>query len=339
MKVVTRTLDHDAKKDGGAPPETAVVLLHLGGPSAEDDIERFHVALWSDAAVAPPGGERAARAAFELQRERWVAAWTHFRGRSPVFDFLSAQARALENRLNGVAPTAPTVSGKFRAFVGTRFGKPTIEEAVAAARASGAKRIVGVAMYPHASPASSGPCVAAFRAAANDGVVIDDLASAVAAAGFDEVLADHARRAFDLVAPKHRDKTSLLLAARSPPEPTSRKDPSLRALERTAQAVMKGVGFDEARTVVAFVASGGPAALLEPDVETLAVDLGKDKREAVVVVPVSVVTDDVDTLYELDVRVQGVLAEHGVKQVRRASTIGTDPRFIDALARRVASVR
>ncbi len=337
MKIVARTLDLDrAAQSGGPAPETAVVLLHLGGPNGEDDIERFHVALWSDAAIAPPGGERAARAAFAEQRDRFTSAWMHFRGRSPVFDFLAAQARALENRLNGIAPTAPTVSGRFRAFVGTRFGSPSIEDAVAAARATGAKRIVGVAMYPHASPAWSGPCVAAFRAAAKDGVVIDELARLP---GFIDALVQHAQRAFDLVAPKHRDGTFLLLAARSPPEAAAKKDPSRAALEKTAQAVMKGVGLGEDRTAVAFTTVGGPAAALTPNIEELAVEIGKEKRAAVVVVPVSTVTDDVETLHEIDVRVAGVLAEHGVQQIRRAATLNSDPRFIDSLAERVRAAR
>jgi ferrochelatase len=66
--------------------------------------------------------------------------------------------------------------------------------------------------------------------------------------------------------------------------------------------------------------------------------LGKQGVDDVLVVPISFVSEHIETLYELDILYKKVAAEAGVKNFRRVPALNSDPTFIRALAELVESV-
>jgi ferrochelatase len=52
----------------------------------------------------------------------------------------------------------------------------------------------------------------------------------------------------------------------------------------------------------------------------------------VLVVPISFVSEHIETLYELDILYQKVAANAGVRNLRRVPALNSDPGFIRALA-------
>jgi ferrochelatase len=71
---------------------------------------------------------------------------------------------------------------------------------------------------------------------------------------------------------------------------------------------------------------------LEPFTNDAIVELGKQGVSDVLVVPISFVSEHIETLYELDILYKKVAAEAGVKNFRRVPALNSDPVFIRALA-------
>ena len=74
---------------------------------------------------------------------------------------------------------------------------------------------------------------------------------------------------------------------------------------------------------------------LEPPLKTVLESLGgKD----VIVVPLSFVSEHIETLHELDIEYREVAHKAGVRTYRRVAAPGADPAYIRCLTRRVLEV-
>ena len=60
-------------------------------------------------------------------------------------------------------------------------------------------------------------------------------------------------------------------------------------------------------------------------------NLGRAGVKKVVIVPVSFVTDHIETLYELDQLLKGVAAAAGISCYRRSRGLNTHPVFVECL--------
>lgn len=339
MKVVQRHLDEIDPPGTSGHATVGVVLLHLGGPDDEASIESYYRSLWSDPDLFPTGffsrSKTRVECAWAERGDELKAAYRLIGGRSPVRDLLEAQALALENYLHERPVMGVAVGGVFRVIVGTRFGRPSIEDAVQELKRSGVKHVVALPLYPHADPA---PLTAIRRewdrASEAHGLTapVNFVESFHREEGYLSTVIGRTERSFDLIPPDVRERAFLLFSVLSPPRKRARSGGLLPRVEETAQSVMRAVGRDEERAAVAFQNRGGPGEWLEPTTEAFAVERARSGELALVVVPLSLVTDDFDTLHTLDISVYGAATEAGVKQYRRVPTLNAEPRFIECLA-------
>jgi ferrochelatase len=64
-------------------------------------------------------------------------------------------------------------------------------------------------------------------------------------------------------------------------------------------------------------------------------DLGRERVREVLVVPLSFVSDHIETLYEVDMLFADRARRAGIADYRRIEALNTDPVFIESLARLV----
>jgi ferrochelatase len=127
----------------------------------------------------------------------------------------------------------------------------------------------------------------------------------------------------------------LLMSAHGLPLKTVRAgDPYPREIESTAAAVVEALARPALDWRVCYQSRVGPLAWLGPSVEEELQRAARDKL-GVVVAPISFVSEHSETLVELDRDYRRVAENYGVPFYRRVPTVGTDPRFIDALAQLV----
>jgi ferrochelatase len=112
-------------------------------------------------------------------------------------------------------------------------------------------------------------------------------------------------------------------------------DPYQREIEACAALIMgrlrERLGHDNPYTL-AYQSRVGPVEWLKPYTEDALRDLGKAGVNDLVVVPISFVSEHIETLEEIDIEYREIATEAGIRHFRRVPALDTDPTFISGLA-------
>lgn len=305
---------------------TAVLLLQMGGPDSLDAVEPFLVNLFSDRDIIRIGPAflqpLIARFIAKRRAPKVRGYYEAIGGRSPIRELTEEQGRALAERLGP----------GYRAFIAMRYWRPSTIEALAAIRREGIGRVVALSLYPHYSRATTGSS-------------FNELARVLSEAGaeFDVIpvdrFYDHPRY-IDALAEKIREgldtfhplaDVEILFSAHSLPQSfIDEGDPYLSQIEETVRLVMER--FGEIPHHLAFQSRAGPVKWLEPDTEKMLAHLAAHGCKNLLIVPLSFVSDHIETLYEIDIQYAREAFRLGYSRVWRTSSLNSSPAFIDCLA-------
>lgn len=307
--------------------KVGVVLLNLGGPDTLDDVEPFLFNLFSDRKIIRLGpfafmqkfiARRIARKRAPVSRE----CYRRIGGGSPLARITGEQGQALIKEL------APR--GDFRVAMAMRYWQPTAREALGQMLESGIRRVVALTLYPHYSVATTGSSVDDLLAAATaewpghfEIVVIDSWPEQ---RDYIESLAQSIRDGF---AKFGGEEVCLLYSAHSlPVDFIEDGDPYVEEIEKTLRAVELLTGVPG---VLCFQSRSGPVEWLEPSTPDMLKDAAERGCRNVLMVPISFVSDHVETLYEIDMLYRDQARELGMR-LERTESLNANPRFIKGLA-------
>jgi ferrochelatase len=307
----------------------AVVLMNLGGPDSLTAVRPFLYNLFSDPAIIGlPALLRLPLAWVIAARRARVARriYAQLGGASPLFANTEAQAEALEAEL-GV---------EYRCFIAMRYWHPLTAAAVGAVKAWQPEEIILLPLYPQFSTTTTASSFEAWRVEAmRQGLVCKTRAvrSYPVAEGFVAALAALVAGTLDVAEDEAAGaRVRVLFSAHGLPlRIVAAGDPYPREIESTAAAVVSALGRPGLDWRVCFQSRVGPLAWLGPSVEE---ELDRAGREGVrtVVAPISFVSEHSETLVELDRDYRRLAEARGVPAYHLVATVGTDRRFIAALA-------
>lgn len=306
--------------------------MNLGGPDSAQAVRPFLVNLFSDPAIVNlPVALRWPLARVIAWRRAAAARdiYDHLGGGSPLLANTQMQARALEAALGD----------GHRCFIAMRYWEPFTSQAVAAVKAWQPDEIVCLPLYPQYSTTTTASSLAAWQ----HEVTAQELSRPTrvisqypTAPGFIAALAEMIRPVLADAAKSW--KVRLLLSAHGLPLKIVRAgDPYPSQIEETAAAVIAALDEPEIDWTVCYQSRVGPLAWLTPSTDD---EIRRAARDgvAVVVAPISFVSEHSETLVELDRDYRRLAENVGVPAYYRASTVGTDPRFIAALAELVRDI-
>jgi len=121
---------------------------------------------------------------------------------------------------------------------------------------------------------------------------------------------------------------------------TSLADPYQEQTEATVAFVMqklRSMGYANNHSL-AFQSKVGPVEWLKPYTDVTIRELAAGGVTSLVVVPISFVSEHIETLEEIDCEYQEVAMEAGMTWWERVPTLGLEPSFIDDLAEAVVDV-
>ena len=260
-------------------------------------------------------GKPVSTAAIEELTERY----RRIGGRSPLDEVTEAQREALERELG------------IPVRVGMKHWRPRIAEAVDAALALGAERIVGVVLAPHYSRLS----IAGYRSRLED--ALEDRAELV----FVQSWHDH-EPFLDVLADRVRGTDAhVVFTAHSLPERIlSWGDPYRDQLLETSRSVADRAALSDWSFAFQSASSTGEP-WLGPDILEELDRLHAEGVRRVLVCPVGFVSDHLEILWDLDVEARGRADALGI-ELQRIRSLNADPAFIASLAeliREALSVR
>ena len=104
------------------------------------------------------------------------------------------------------------------------------------------------------------------------------------------------------------------------------------AFDGAAASSETGLNKKEVQFHLSFQSRVGPVQWLKPYTETKLVELGDSGVKNLVVVPVSFVSEHIETLEEIDMEYRELAEENGISNWRRVSALNTDEGFIKDMA-------
>lgn len=308
----------------------AIVLMNLGAPDSPEAVKPFLVNLFSDPAIiALPAPLRwpLARLIAWRRYKTAVDIYSYLGGGSPLLENTEKQARALEAELGDGS----------RCFVAMRYWHPLTEETVAAVRAWRPDEIVCLPLYPQYSTTTTGSSLGAWHCAAVKGGADSPTRTVelyATAPGLIAALAGLIAPVLDAAETRHA-KVRLLLSAHGLPLKIVRAgDPYPGQIAQTAEAVVEVLARPELEWTVCYQSRVGPLKWLGPLADEEIRRAGGDRR-AIVIAPISFVSEHSETLVELDRDYRRLAEISGVPGYYRVPALGTEPRFIAALAKLV----
>jgi protoporphyrin/coproporphyrin ferrochelatase len=108
-------------------------------------------------------------------------------------------------------------------------------------------------------------------------------------------------------------------------------DPYQRHVEETVQLVMERGGWPN-RHVLCYQSRVGPGRWLEPTLDSAVQQLAAEGERRVLAIPISFVTDHVETLSEIDIEARALAGRLGIEQFAMMPALNDSPKFIEALA-------
>lgn len=316
-----------------------VVLFNLGGPESLEDVEPFLYNLLMDPLFLDLPVEGRSR--------HWLAksgayVWARtLRERyemigagSPLTRLAREQAQSLQGHLASRygQPTGVT----FRTYSAMRYSRPSMEEAAAQMAADGVDKVVLLPSYPQFSASTTGSALAYWAALADaderPSWPTTTVPEYAANPKYVQAMSERIDQALQRFPHSVRDEVVLVFSAHDTVFQSrgQRDDPYCCHVHSTVEQVMRLRGRDRP-CYTAFQSMIGPSSWLSPSTPGTIEILAEQGRRAVLVVPISFVTDHVNTSYDLDIAVRAQAEAQGIDHFEVTAGLNTHPLYIEAL--------
>jgi ferrochelatase len=305
-----------------------VVLFQLGGPDTLEAIEPFLYNLFCDPDIidfpfARIGRKPLAKLISTTRAKRVQHHYSVIGGGSPIRQFTERQACALENHLVELGVDA-------RCFVAMRYWHPFTAEAIAKVRAARCTELVLLPLYPHYSTTTTGSSLNEWNRLFHDDIPVHVVESFYTNDLYLDALVEKIEGA--LARFPRPEKPELIFSAHSVPLAViNRGDPYQRQIEDTVRLLMERGGWPN-RHRLCYQSKVGASKWLQPSLRSTIRSVAAEGRKAVCIVPISFVSDHVETLGEIDHEARAEAVKLGIQQFEMTSGLNDSSRFIAALA-------
>ncbi len=314
-----------------------VLLLNLGGPEKLEDVYRFLYNLFSDPDLIripipflqKPIASLIAASRAPLSQENYAM----IGGGSPLRQLTEEQGENIENALQRHGVNA-------KVYIAMRYWHPYTEEALTQIKRDRITKLVILPLYPQYSISTSGSSLKLIdQLWANDPELqaIDrvTIRSWYDRPGYVRAMADAINA--KLQESDQPEQVHIFFSAHGVPKKyvTEYGDPYQMEIENSVDLIMQAARRHYQRYnahTLAYQSRVGPVEWLKPYTEEAIHQLAKRGIQRLLVVPISFVSEHIETLQEIDVEYREVSEEAGIHHFDRVPALNSHPIFINDLA-------
>ena len=284
---------------------SAVLLLAYGGPDRLEDIPEYLADI--------RGGRPTPKALVDdiVERYRLIG------GRSPLLEITQKTAEKLQEWIG------------LPVFVGMRHWSPRIQEAVSQMTVDGVDQITAICMAPHYSDLSIGK----YREQLEKALEADDKSISVDFISSWHLQPDYLKgvsieinRGLNRWPEERREQVTVIFTAHSlPAHILDNGDPYDRQLRETSEALVNELDLPKGRWLFSYQSAATTGVpWLGPQIEEVVADMGKEGHKDLIIAPIGFIADHVEILYDIDIGVQKIAKEYGIRLERTAMLNDSD---------------
>lgn len=307
----------------------AIVLFQLGGPDTTAAVEPFLYNLFCDPDIIDFPFAWVARRSLakyiSSRRSKVVAQrYEEIGGGSPIRFLTEQQGRALEEML------VPWVDAK--TYLAMRYWHPLTSEALTALRREAFDQLILLPLYPQYSFATTKSSLKEWNRQARNGFA--------ATGKLIESFYNHPLYIDALVARINEkleqraipgDAHLVFSAHGLPMKLVDGGDPYPKQIHETMQLVLKRGEWPNP-SVLCYQSRVGPQKWLEPSLTATIGRLAREGVKRMLAIPISFVTDHIETLHEINIEAREEAERLGIKEFEMMGALNDLPIFIRALA-------
>ncbi len=320
-------------------PKRGVVLLNMGGPDSLDSVKPFLYNLFSDPDIirlpfSTILQKPLAALIVALRGEESKENYKHMGGFSPQLPRTQEQADALRKELSRrLGKDVPV-------YIAMRYWHPFTEEAVARIKQDEIEELIILSLYPHFSYTTTGSSLNALKQALSEAnypianVVIEPYYNHP---DYLDAFAETIQEGLD----KHpwgcpKENVRILFSAHSLPVKHVQRtnDPYPEQIRASAETVMAKY-FPSYEWDLSFQSRVGKMPWLGPYIDGVLHYYAGLNQDNILIVPISFVSDHVETLVELDRDYVNLAHDLGIQYCHRAPVMNDRPSFINTMANMV----
>jgi len=306
----------------------AVVLFNLGGPDSLKTIEPFLFNLFSDPDIfkIPFFQGQFAKLISRLRAPKVAGQYEKIGGKSPLNEWTEIQRGKLEDLLRKDIPGIDV-------FTAMRYWKPLSDETAEKVKAGNYDEILLLPQYPHYSIVTTGSSFnewnRKFRPGKAKQLLVEEYCEHPL---YLQALNERIDQALAKFPEDKRNKVVLMFSAHSTPESLWKKgDPYRDQIVRTMNAIIK-LRRNDLEHHLCFQSKVGPVKWLGPSTEESIQEMIKTGKKNLLLIPVSFVSDHIETLFELGVEYRHVAEEAGVENYIVTEGFNGGDTYVQAMA-------
>lgn len=305
----------------------AVVLFNLGGPDSLEAIEPFLFNLFSDRDIFKlPFGQKTFAKFISSRRAPKVAGeYKLIGGKSPINMWTEEQRQILQKLLR-------FYHKEIDVYTAMRYWKPLTQEAVDKVEDGDYDKIILLPLYPHYSITTTGSSYNEWmRHYSGDKKIISLINSYPTQHKYVAAINQRIDETLEKFPAPIRGNVQLVFSAHGTPVSLVKKgDPYSKQIKETVNAVMKARKNSHAHHLC-YQSKVGPMKWLEPATDAMIRNLSAKGKKNLLIIPISFVSDHVETLFELDIEYRHVADECGIQNYIVMRGLNDSTLFLEGL--------
>ena len=313
--------------------KTAVVLFNLGAPDDLKSVHKFLFNLFSDPAIiALPAPLRYLLALIisALRAKTSKKIYEILGGKSPLLEITNRQAESLERALS--------FRSNYKVFVAMRYWHPFSYETIEKIKLYQPDEIILLPLYPQFSTATTGSSFIDFMRQIIKQKINIPIKKIYHYSYDDKFIFSHLRLIKQTIARAeslgYKNNYRLLFCAHGLPQKMiDDGDVYVAQIKISTKSIIIKLKIDlqEIDYRICYQGKVGFKEWTKPSLELEVKRAALDKK-AIIIVPISFVSDHSETLFELDIKYKNLAYNLGAPLYLRVPALNDDGYFIDALA-------
>jgi len=328
----------------GPDDQVGILFFNLGGPDDQESVQPFLRNLFRDNDIIQLPFPQWAQEIFawRVSRKRGHEARENYGkigGGSPILKLTQMQIDLTREKLTPEFEAQGLKAPK--TYLAMRYWHPFCEEALADIQKDGITHLILLPLYPHYSLATIGSSYREWGELMNGPwsrlaktLQVSTLCSYYKEPKFLQAIANTMNTAIEANEwGCDRDTIRMVFSAHGIPVKyaAKNKDPYPRQIKMSCELIMEQF-FPNNPWDLCWQSRVGPLEWLQPYTEDFMPELGKKGVDNVLMVPISFVTDHIETLFEMDMLYVQDGLDNGMKYCARAMALNDEPVFIELLA-------